>query len=150
MRNLTLAVALVGLTALPALAQTQPDTTARPGRTPGVGVSLPQSDKASNIGPSNTTAAPAPSLPTPMVSDNAGAYELLRTARAALVANRTGLAQESLEMAETRSLDRAVMPGQAITASDSRFVGQIRDARRALGNGNRAQAIELIDLALAG
>ena len=46
--------ALLALTALPALAQAppgqNPTTGARPGHEPGVGESLPRSDKASNIG----------------------------------------------------------------------------------------------------
>ncbi len=145
--------ALLGLTAISALAQApsllDPATGARPGHTPGVGDSLPKSDKASNILPGPTASTLAPTLPSPANADGAAPFDLLRAARAALVAGQTGLAQQSLEMAETRSLDRAMAPGQSGTASDSRFVGQIRDARRALGNGDSAAAITMIDQALA-
>jgi len=42
-----------------------------------------------------------------------------------------------------------VPQGQTDTASSSRLIARIRDARHALGGGNSSQAIELIDLALA-
>jgi hypothetical protein len=76
--------------------------------------------------------------------------DYLKAARAALIAGRTGQAQQSLEMAETRSLDRSVTQGQTATPSDSQLVARIRDARHALGSGDRAHAIQLIELALSG
>ena len=91
----------------------------------------------------------APTLPQPDLGENSGPHDYLRTARTAIIAGRTGAAQQSLEMAQTRSLDRAVMPGQSIAPTDSRFVGQIRDALGALAAGDRARAIALIDIALA-
>ena len=69
--------------------------------------------------------------------------------RASLAAGRTGQAQQSLEMAETRALDRSVAQGQTNTPSDSQLVSRIRDARGALGGGDRARAMQLIDLALS-
>ena len=84
-----------------------------------------------------------------MVEDNAASREFLMAARSALMAGRTGQAQQSLEMAETRSLDRSVPQGQTNIPSDSPRVAQIRDARRALGSGDMAQALQLIDLALS-
>ena len=156
MRSLNLMLAAVlGLTAVTALAQSPPvlepatqTTGARPGHAPGVGESLPKSDKASNIVPGNTGSTIAPTLPAPGVADGGGPYDYLRAARASLAAGRTGEAQQSLEMAETRSLDRAMAPGQVASASDSRFVSQIREARRALGSGGVAEAVGFIDLAL--
>jgi hypothetical protein len=154
MRCLYLAtVALLGMTAMSALAQApalDPATGARPGHVPGTGESMPQSDKASNIVPADTRSNIAPTLPSPAIGDNAAPSDYLKAARASLVAGHTGEAQQSLEMAETRALDRSVVPDQASTPADSRFVSQIGDARRALGNGDSAHAIELIDLALAG
>ncbi|MEJ0018660.1 MAG: hypothetical protein WDN25_19295 [Acetobacteraceae bacterium] len=123
---------------------------ARAGHEPGVGDSLPRSSKASNIGPGDTHSTIAPTLPAPAVIANAVPHEYLRTARKLLVAGRhTGQAQQSLEMAETRALDRSVAAGQTNVADTSPFVSQIRDARRALGTGNIAQTIKLIDAALA-
>jgi hypothetical protein len=155
MRSIKLALAAVlGLTAMSALAQVPPviDSAngARPGHDPGVGESLPKSDKASNIRSADVRSVLAPTLPAPAVGKNATTTDYLRAARAALVAGRTGLAQQSLEMAETRALDRAIAPGEASGASDSTIVSQIRDARRALGSGDNAGCIAAIDLALAG
>ena len=68
------AVALLGMGALQALAQApsglDPATGARPGHEPGVGVSLPLSNNASNIGPADTQSIIAPTLPAPSVGDN--------------------------------------------------------------------------------
>ena len=153
MRYATLAIAgLLAVTALPALAQTPPGanpaTGARPGHEPGVGKSLPRSDKASNIAPGDTRSNIAPTLPQPPLGENATPQDYLRAARAALAAGRTGQAQQALEMAETRALDRSVAQGQTSTPSDSQLVSRIRDARRALSGRDRAHAIQLIDLAL--
>jgi len=145
--------ALLALTALPALAQApfgqNPTTGARPGHELGVGESLPRSDKASNIGPGDTRSTIAPTLPQPVIGESATTQDYLRAARAALVTGRTGQAQQSLEMAETRTLDRSVPQGQTNASSESQLVSRIRDARRALGDRDRARAIQLIDLALS-
>ena len=146
-------VALLGMGALQALAQApsglDPATGARPGHEPGVGVSLPLSNNASNIGPADTQSTIAPTLPAPSVGETATTRDYLRAARASLVAGRTGQAQQSLEMAETRALDRSVPQGQTNAPSDSQMVSRIQDARRALGGGDSAHAIQLIDRALA-
>jgi hypothetical protein len=52
-------------------------------------------------------------------------------------------------MAETRALDRSVPEGQTGAASSSQLVSRIRDARHALGGGDKAHAIQCIDLALS-
>ena len=139
--------ALLALTAISALAQSppmDPATGARPGHEVGVGDSLPRSNNASNIGPSDTRSMIAPTLPASALGENAGTREYLTEARASLVAGRTGQAQQSLEMAETRALDRA---NSGVPAE---VINQIRQARQALGAGDRASAIALIDRALAG
>ncbi len=145
--------ALFGLTTMSASAQlpagADPATGARPGHEPGIGESMPRSDKASNITPGDTRSTIAPTLPTSGIGDEATPFHYLRAARASLVAGRTGQAQQSLEMAETRALDRSVAQGQTNTPSDSPLVSRIRDARHALGGGNRANAIAFIDQALA-
>jgi hypothetical protein len=155
MRYVTLpAVALLGLTALTALAQapagTNPATGARPGHEPGVGESLPLSNRASNIGPGDTKSTIAPTLPAAGIGPDATSRDYLREARAALVAGRTGQAQQSLEMAETRALDRSVPQDQTGAPSRSQLVAKIQDALHALAGHNRAQTIQLIDIALAG
>ena len=155
MRFVSLAtIAVIGMTAMAALAQSpaaiDPATGARPGHQPGTGDSLPRSNNASNIVPGDTRSTIAPTLPPSGIGENAAPQDYLRTARMALIAGRTGQAQQSLEMAETRALDRSVAPSQASTPIDTRFVSRIRDARRALGDGDRKRAIELIDDALSG
>jgi hypothetical protein len=147
------AVALLGMTAMPALAQmpsgADPATGARPGHQIGIGTSLPLSNNASNIDSADTRSNIAPTLPSPTVGDSGASHDYLRAARASLVGGRTGQAQQSLEMAETRALDRWVPAGQTTVASDSQFVSRIRDARHALAGGDRSRAIQLIDLALS-
>jgi hypothetical protein len=154
MRYVNLATAaLLGLIALPALAQmpsgANPTTGARPGHDPGTGQSLPLSNKASNIGPIDTRSTIAPTLPSPAVGETGTTQDYLKAARTALVAGHTGQAQQALEMAETRALDRSVAPGQTSAPSDSQLVARIRDARHALGSGDRTHAIRFVDLALS-
>jgi hypothetical protein len=154
MRYLSLAaIGLLGTAALQALAQTpsglDPATGARPGHEVGVGDSLPRSDKASNIQWSDTRSTIAPTLPASALADDATTRDYLRAARTSLVAGRTGQAQQSLEMAETRVLSRSVPQGRVDVPSDSQLVAEIRDARRALGEHDSAHAIQIIDVALA-
>jgi hypothetical protein len=154
MRYVNLATAaLLGMIALPALAQmppgANPATGARPGHEPGVGESLPLSNKASNIRPTDTRSTIAPTLPSPAIGEAATPQDYLKAARSALVAGDTGQAQQSLEMAETRALDRSVAAGQTSAPSGSQLVARIRDARHALGSADRAHTIQLIDLALS-
>lgn len=144
--------ALLSITAGTALAQAPSFdvlTGARPGHVPGVGDSLPQSDKASNIQTSSNRADVAPTLPKSGLGENAEAMEYLKVARTALVAGRSGQAQQSLEMAETRMLDRSVPEGQTNVPIENVTVAEVRDARLALGRGDRTQAIALIDVVLA-
>ena len=93
--------------------------------------------------------AVAPTLPAPAVGADATVQTYLRAARTALVAGRTGQAQQALEMAETRALDRSVPQGQTGTQSRSRLVADIGAARQALGAGDRGQALRRIDTAIA-
>lgn len=144
---------ILGLAGASALAQTpsglDPTTGARAGHEVGIGDSLPRSNNASNITASDTRSTIAPTLPPSSMGENAATHDYLRAARASLVAGQTGKAQQSLEMAETRALDRSVPQDQMSTPSDSEMVSRIRDARHALGGGNTEHAIQLIDLALA-
>jgi hypothetical protein len=154
MRYVTIAAAaLFGMSAGAALAQPAPGfdpaTGARPGHQPGVGISLPLSNSASNITPANTRSVIAPTLPTPPVGPNATARDYLQAARASLAAGQTGATQQSLEMAETRALDRSVPIGQTNVPYSDKLISEIRDARRAMGNGDNQHAIQIIDMALS-
>ena len=130
-----------------AFAQTA-DQTARPGRVAGVGVSEPTSTRASNIDASDTRSTIAPTLPSPREGADAGPRAFLRTASQALQANRTGEAQEALERAESRALDRSTDPAAASAPDTRPMIQQIATAREALGHGDVAGARRAIDMAL--
>lgn len=123
-------------------------TGARPGNDIGTGQSLPYSNNAGNIGPQDTQSLIAPNLPSPDVGENAPPQVYLRAARTALLQGRTGEAQQALEMAETRALDRSVPLFQTNAPSRSPLVDTIGKALNALGAGDRGSAVQFIDQAL--
>ena len=120
----------------------QDDSGARPGNDIGTGMSLPRSDKAGNINAATTRSTLAPNLPAP-AADSVQA--LLLTARQALVANQTGAAQEALERAETRLLDRDIPQGAERIPDQSARVAAVAQARQALGANDINGAIAIID-----
>ena len=94
-------------------------------------------------------AAIAPRLPTPSaVGENATPLALLQAAAQALAAGRTGEAQEAMERAETRALDRSVRPSQARVPDQRPLVRQIAQARAALAGGDRGEALRLLQQAM--
>ncbi len=129
-----------------AFAQT-PDG-ARPGNDIGTGMSLPRSDTAGNLNAATTHSQLAPNLPAPVGADTVRV--LLVAARSALAANRTGEAQEALERAETRALDRDIPVGTERIPAQGPLVSGIGQARDALANGNLRGAIAIIDGVLRG
>lgn len=124
-----------------------PVTGARPGNVIGTGMSMPMSDKASNID-TQDRASVAPNLPSPPIGENAPPADYLRAAQASLAAGRTGEAQQSLEMAQTRLLDRSVPYGQTNTPNSNPAVERISKALQALAAGDRAQCMQLIQAAI--
>ena len=91
----------------------------------------------------------APTLPDASIGTEGTPRAYLQEARRDLVATgRTGQAQQALEMAETRTLDRVIPPGQSSGPSQSEMIGRISAARTALANNDIPQAISLIDQAL--
>ena len=133
------AAGLLGFVSASALAQAPAvydprDVTA--GLTNGDRDSMPRSDKANNIDAGESTTNVAPTLPSPGLADNASSRDYLRAARAALLAGQTGSAEQALEMAETRALNMSPpLSG----------VSLMSDALHALGTGDIAHAIQLID-----
>jgi hypothetical protein len=122
-------VALFGAMALPA----------------AVYAAVPISDKASNITQDDTHSLIAPSLPPPPpVGDDASPLDYLKVAQAALAHHHTGEAQEALERAEARALDRAVPLFQTDKPIDDPLVAKIRQARLALGHNDISRATQLI------
>jgi hypothetical protein len=73
----------------------------------------------------------------------------LHAARTALATGRTGEAQQAMEMAETRLLDRSTPLFQTDNPSRNPLIKEIGDARRALGSGDRAASMKLLDRAIA-
>ncbi len=162
MRSLALSfTVLAGLIGTPVLAQTSvpvgpagvppganPETGARPGNVIGTGMSMPMSSHASNIDQNDTRSTIAPNLPTPAIGPDASPSDYLRAAQNALQSGRTGEAQQALEMAQTRLLDRSVPMMQTSNPSDNPAVTQISQALKALAAHDRAQTMQLIQSAI--
>ncbi len=126
-----------------------PETGARPGIEIGTGSSLPRSEKAGNISPADTRSILAPNLPTPRVVDGAPPRDYLIAARDALAVGHTGEAQEALERAETRALDRSVPHLQTNAPINDPLVGQIQTALHTLSLGDHARALQQIEAAIS-
>jgi len=111
---------------------------------PFMALSLPALAESAGEG---TSTALAP-LRSPSVPETALPSDYLRAAQNALAAGRVGEAQEALEMAQTRILDRSVPIGQTNNPSDNPLVGQISEARHALAARDRATGMNLIQTAI--
>ena len=159
MRNLLLAsAALLGLAvAVPAFAQTtndMPASDAAPMATDSGAMdkSMPMKPramhkmhmKASNNTTMDTRSVIAPNLPVPPVGANGSPEQYLIQAQRALQQHRTGEAQEALERAETRMLDRSSMPSEASQPDMTPMVKQISQAREALGHRDWQQASQIV------
>jgi len=142
------AILASSMLAAPALAQSVPpgEDGARPGNVIGTGMSLPRSDKASNLDSQTTRSELAPNLPAPPAGDDI--QTLLLDARRSLKAGQTGEAQEALERAETRALDRSVPVGTEREADGDALVRATSAARAALAADDIQGAIRVIDAAL--
>jgi hypothetical protein len=141
MRSLLLAsAALLGLTGGLAYAQTMTngDQTGRE----------PYSARASNIESSDMRSTIAPALPSPDLGADATPDQYLRAAQDALQRRQTGLAQSAMEMAETRMLDRSVMPSRANEPDTAPGIRELHQARDALGRGDLNGASQLITEAM--
>jgi hypothetical protein len=88
----------------------------------------------------------APNLPAPQ--NSGGVRALLMEARQDLAADRSGAAQEALERAETRALDRSVPVGSEHIPAGDPVVSAVSQARAALAAGNMRGAIGIIDATL--
>ena len=104
----------------------------------------------SNLSPRDTHSRIAPALPMPAVGLNASVGDYLRAARDALASGRTGLAQQSLEMAETRLLNRSVPVEEASRPIQDPRVASISDALHSLGAGSPQRSMRTVSAALSG
>ena len=100
------------------------------------------------------TATPAESvpvvrLPDPPVADEAPPSAFIAAARTAIAAGRAGEAMEAIERAESRVLVRSVRPSRASVPSEQVLVRVLAEARMALGQGARAEALTKLAEALA-
>ena len=101
------------------------------------------------------TAPPSPSppplapLPAPALDENAPPKAFIDAALHAVAAGRIGEAQEAIERAESRALDRDVKPSQAGNPSQQPLVQQLSQARQALSAGDRMRAVTLLQAAAA-
>jgi hypothetical protein len=92
---------------------------------------------------------PLTPLPSPNLPEGALPSDFLRVAQNALAAGRVGEAEEALERAQTRMLDRSVPLGQTNDPSNNPTVGQIGQARQALAADDRATCMQLLQTAIA-
>ncbi len=119
------------------------------GHSPGAGLSEPASSRASNIDAADTRSPIAPRLPGAQnPGDSVGPVQLLQSAQAALNLRQTGAAQEALERAETRMLDRSTPQGMTGMPDGNPAVRTISQALQALGHNDIAGAQNLIAEAL--
>lgn len=114
----------------------------------GVRGQVPIGRPASNIEPSDTRSVVAPALPVPPVPSGSTPREFLQAAREAVLRGRSGEAQEALERAETRVLDRSVSVSMGTVPDSDRIVLDIAVARRALAVHQPPVALGAIDDAL--
>ncbi len=110
--------------------------------------SQPSSERASNTGADSGAPQVAPALPVPSLGADATAEDFLRAARIALVRGQTGEAQEAMERAQTRLLDRSVPLFRTDQPSTHPAIPLISQAIRALGAGDKAMAMQYLDQAL--
>lgn len=125
-----------------------PQTGARPGNDVGSGMSMPMGSTASNINAQTTRSPIAPNLPQPAPGSDGSVTQYLHDAQGSLAAGRTGQAQQALEMAQTRLLDRSVPALQTDRPSESPAVQSIRLALQALASGDRSSASQLTGQAI--
>ncbi|CAH2604286.1 conserved exported protein of unknown function [Rhodovastum atsumiense] len=92
---------------------------------------------------------PSARLPIPDVDENAAPIAFLEAARGAIAAGNIGEAQEALERAESRALDRSVRPSRAGIPDSQPLVQKIGAARQALQAGDRMRALQSVEAALA-
>ena len=128
----------------------QPARAQTAGRDTPPGLSGPASSRASNIGHADTPGGIAPHLPQPDAPEGSGPDALLRAADRALVEHRTGAAQEALEMAETRLLDRSTEIDASGRPDQDPRVLHVGAALQALGRGDIAAARAGIAVAIQG
>jgi hypothetical protein len=103
---------------------------------------------AQPVMPRTQSPSVADALSSSPLPENSSPSAYLRAAQGALAAGRLYEAQEALEMAQTRLLDRSVPLGQTRNPSNIAVVGQISQALQALAARDRANCMQWIDTAM--
>ena|ERR1700733_4042779 len=145
MRRSVLSVPLVVAMSAAALSEPAPNG-ARAGNELGGGGSM--DSRVMALALDNTRSTVVPALPSPPGGDEQRASDYLKAAQGALAAGRSGEAQQALEMAQTRMLDRSVPMGQTNNPNDNPTVQQISRAIQALAAHDRATSMQLIQAAI--
>jgi hypothetical protein len=109
----------------------------------------PSTDSPSGVGSAGAGGLASTALPAPPVDANAPPTAFLRAAQSAMLVGRNGEAQEALEMAQTRLLDRSVPLFQTNNPSQNPAVREISLALQSLAVGNRETALRHIQAAIA-
>jgi len=106
------------------------------------------SSEASNIDARDSASVIAPHFEGPAIGQNAAPAAYLRLAEADLDRHNTGEAQQALEMAETRLLDKVTPASAADVPDQNPVVGDISNALQALGRGDITAARDFVRVAL--
>jgi hypothetical protein len=115
----------------------------------GAAQAQPATRTPSNVTPYDARSVIVPALPVPPVPSADPPSVFLSAARRAVAVGRTGEAQEALERAETRLLDRYLPTAATSVPDNQQAVLAIGAARRALTEHDRQAAITAIDDAIA-
>ncbi len=107
----------------------------------------PMSTTATHINKADTGSTIAPRLPAPGAGDSTP-DQFLAAAKRDVMSGRTGAAQEALERAETRILDRSTDPSMANQPDASPRVDHIHNALHMLAGKDRAGTAREIDAAM--
>jgi hypothetical protein len=86
-------------------------------------------------------------LPAPNIDDNAPPAAFVQAAEVALAAGRPGEAEEAIERAESRLLDRDIDPRRIQDPSGNPVIALLAQARDALSGGDRMRAVEILEQA---
>ena len=152
MRSLFLSASVMALLASPVLAQTAVPT---PG--PGKVVTGPHSlpsveplvNHPTNLNSATTRSEISPALPSANLGSNATAADYLRVAQRALSSNQLGLAQSSIENAQTLLLTRSVPQGTAGQPDQSPAIQDLTQALQALANHDVQTTSNLVQQVLS-
>lgn len=150
MRSILLSACALALLAGPTFGQT---VTAGPGKVVTGPRSLPSVEplvnRPTNLNAATTHDVISPALPTPDLGPNATAADYLRAAQSALSRNQLGLAQSSIENAQTLLLTRSVPQGAVNAPDSSPAINNLTQALQALANRDTATTMNLVQQTLS-